>query len=375
MIPHNNNQVSSTFIWLLTRRNFRSKATCTELQQTQPNTNLCSATLGNFFEDPEQAHSVQHTHKRTINTTTPVATMPPKSKLPVVGPNVYVVKRDNENLFVFATFDPARERAQALKVASGSAAVKIETHELVGGTVVLKEEEAKNAPKAKAVKKGNEDKDEAKAPKAKATKKGKDDNEDGDHDDKDEAEALKAKAPKKGKNAKDEEDDAGEGDNDKDEAKGKVKTAKKGKNSTKDEAEAGPSKSTPAPKITKAAAAKAQQLPDNVKLLLAGTGTALSGLSILVTGVPRTLGRKNTEQLITAYGGKLVANLSKNTSYVLVGHNAGPAKMGKTEELGLSTLDEDSFIELLEAGGPAKRAREEDDDQDVEMPMAKKAKL
>jgi hypothetical protein len=49
--------------------------------------------------------------------------------------------------------------------------------------------------------------------------------------------------------------------------------------------------------------------------------------------------------------------------------------MGKTEELGLSTLDEDSFIELLEAGGPAKRAREEDDDQDVEMPMAKKAKL
>lgn len=93
------------------------------------------------------------------------------------------------------------------------------------------------------------------------------------------------------------------------------------------------------------------ELPANVKTLLAGTGDALSGLIIVVTGIPPTLGRKNAEKLVTNYGGKLTKSLSKNTSYVVVGNDAGPKKLEQIEGLGVKTLDEDGLIEMLERSG------------------------
>ena len=89
-------------------------------------------------------------------------------------------------------------------------------------------------------------------------------------------------------------------------------------------------------------------LPDNVKALLASSGDSLSGKNIVVTGVPPTLGRKTAEALVTKYGGHLTKSLSKNTSLVVVGNDAGPSKLEKIEELGLQTLDEDAFIAMLE---------------------------
>ncbi|KAK0123432.1 hypothetical protein ONS96_010415 [Cadophora gregata f. sp. sojae] len=68
------------------------------------------------------------------------------------------------------------------------------------------------------------------------------------------------------------------------------------------------------------------ELPDNYKTLLGGMGTALNGLSICVTGVPPTLGRKNAEKLVVNYGGKVASSLSSKTSYVVVGNDAGPTK-------------------------------------------------
>jgi BRCT domain type II-containing protein len=89
-------------------------------------------------------------------------------------------------------------------------------------------------------------------------------------------------------------------------------------------------------------------LPDNVKVLLKGSGELLSGKNIVVTGVPPTLGRKTTEALVTKYGGHLTKSLSKNTSLVVVGNDAGPTKLEKIEELGLETMDEDAFVAMLE---------------------------
>jgi NAD-dependent DNA ligase len=105
-------------------------------------------------------------------------------------------------------------------------------------------------------------------------------------------------------------------------------------------------------------------LPDNVKKLLAGSGGALSGFTIVVTGVPPTLGRKNVEKLVTSYGGKLTKSLSKNTNYVVVGNDAGPKKLEQIEDLGIETWDEDALIEMLEkggVGGGSKRGAKEDE--------------
>jgi NAD-dependent DNA ligase len=104
-------------------------------------------------------------------------------------------------------------------------------------------------------------------------------------------------------------------------------------------------------------------LPENVKKLLAGSGDTLSGLTVVVTGVPPTLGRKNAEKLVTSYGGKLTKSLSKNTNYVVVGNDAGPKKLEQIEDLGIETLDEDVLIAMLEksgGGGGTKRGGEEE---------------
>jgi len=69
-----------------------------------------------------------------------------------------------------------------------------------------------------------------------------------------------------------------------------------------------------------------EDLPDNVKALLKANGDVLNGFAIVVTGVPPVLGRKNAEKLVQLYGGKLTKSLSKNTSFVVVGNDAGPTK-------------------------------------------------
>ncbi|KAH7391603.1 putative replication factor C subunit 1 [Cadophora sp. MPI-SDFR-AT-0126] len=112
------------------------------------------------------------------------------------------------------------------------------------------------------------------------------------------------------------------------------------------------------------------ELPDNYKTLLGGMGTALNGLSICVTGVPPTMGRKNAEKLVVNYGGKVASSLSSKTSYVVVGNDAGPTKLEKIETLGLTTLDEDGLVTLIEGSGGAKRSA----DDGVEEAKPSKAK-
>ncbi|KAH8819817.1 putative replication factor C subunit 1 [Xylogone sp. PMI_703] len=122
-----------------------------------------------------------------------------------------------------------------------------------------------------------------------------------------------------------------------------------------------------------------EDIPDNVKALLAGSGSQLSGLQICVTGVPPTIGRKNAEQLVQNYGAKLMKSLSKKTDYVVVGDEAGPKKLDAIESLGIKTLDEGELIEMIESGGSNKRGADEDmdvdeDDEDEEEEKPAKSK-
>jgi BRCT domain type II-containing protein len=104
---------------------------------------------------------------------------------------------------------------------------------------------------------------------------------------------------------------------------------------------------------SKTAKSTDDDLPENIRTLLAGTGDILSGKSIVVTGVPPTLQRKNAEKLVQIYGGKLLKAVSGKTDFVVVGNEAGPTKLEKIESLGITTMDEDEFIEMLEEGIPA----------------------
>ncbi len=81
------------------------------------------------------------------------------------------------------------------------------------------------------------------------------------------------------------------------------------------------------------------------------TPRTLEGLTIVVTGSLPDFSRDEAKEAILTRGGKAAGSVSKNTSYVVAGENAG-TKLDKAEQLGIPVLDEDGFRELLE-NGPA----------------------
>ena len=91
----------------------------------------------------------------------------------------------------------------------------------------------------------------------------------------------------------------------------------------------------------------------------------LEGLTIVVTGSLEGFSRDEAKEAILIRGGKAAGSVSKNTSYVVAGENAG-TKLDKAEQLGVPVLDEDGFRALL-ANGPADSSAESGDaeDQDV----------
>jgi DNA ligase (NAD+) len=92
------------------------------------------------------------------------------------------------------------------------------------------------------------------------------------------------------------------------------------------------------------------------------TPRTLEGLTIVVTGSLEGFSRDEAKEAILVRGGKAAGSVSKNTSYVVAGENAG-TKLDKAEQLGLPVLDEEGFRALL-ANGPSDSAGEEDAAQD-----------
>ena len=75
-------------------------------------------------------------------------------------------------------------------------------------------------------------------------------------------------------------------------------------------------------------------------------GTALTGLTIVVTGTLPSLSRSEAEALIVQNGGKASGSVSKKTSYVLAGEAAG-SKLTKAQQLGVPVIDEAQFMEII----------------------------
>ena len=73
----------------------------------------------------------------------------------------------------------------------------------------------------------------------------------------------------------------------------------------------------------------------------------LSGLSIVVSGVFKTMSRDEIKQLIEDLGGKNVSSISKKTSFIVAGDKMGPEKRKKAESLGIEIKSEDEFLEMI----------------------------
>ncbi len=72
----------------------------------------------------------------------------------------------------------------------------------------------------------------------------------------------------------------------------------------------------------------------------------LAGLTFVLTGTLPTLKRDEAKEMIEKRGGKCSGSVSKKTSYVVAGEEAG-SKLTKANELGVPVLTEEQFLQMI----------------------------
>lgn len=79
--------------------------------------------------------------------------------------------------------------------------------------------------------------------------------------------------------------------------------------------------------------------------------SALDNVKLIFTGTFKTMDRKTCEQTAKQHGGQLTRKLA-DADYIVLGERAGPKKIEEIKKLGLTTINEQQFLKLLEGEDP-----------------------
>lgn len=85
----------------------------------------------------------------------------------------------------------------------------------------------------------------------------------------------------------------------------------------------------------------------NMKSLKEVKDNRFAGMTFVLTGTLPTYSRSEASAIIEGFGGKTSSSVSKKTTYVLAGEDAG-SKLDKANKLGVTVIDEDEFNRMTE---------------------------
>ena len=84
----------------------------------------------------------------------------------------------------------------------------------------------------------------------------------------------------------------------------------------------------------------------NMKNLTEKADNRFEGMTFVLTGTLSKYGRREAQEIIEKFGGKASGSVSKKTSIVLAGEDAG-SKLRKATELGIKVINEEEFEQLI----------------------------
>jgi DNA ligase (NAD+) len=72
-----------------------------------------------------------------------------------------------------------------------------------------------------------------------------------------------------------------------------------------------------------------------------------ASMTFVLTGTLSKYKREEAAQIIESFGGKVSGSVSKKTTYVLAGEDAG-SKLVKAQQLGVNIIDEEEFMKMIQ---------------------------
>ncbi|KAK3523133.1 hypothetical protein QTP86_020212 [Hemibagrus guttatus] len=89
-----------------------------------------------------------------------------------------------------------------------------------------------------------------------------------------------------------------------------------------------------------------------------GEENCLEGCVFVLTGVLESMERDDAKSLIERYGGKVTGNVSRKTTYLVLGRDSGASKTEKAQSFGTKIINEDELLDLIRSK-PGKKSKYE----------------